>query len=111
MSLGEPLDDLARRVGRAADEVRREHARLVAAVPGVRWASSAAARFRQRAEEHARALVGAADRLDDAAAALARHARQVRRREEDIAAVVLGGVRAAAGAVQDAADAVTGRLR
>ncbi|NHC16453.1 WXG100 family type VII secretion target [Motilibacter deserti] len=111
MSLGEPLEDLARRVSRFADDVRREHARLRTAVPAVRWASSAASRFRERAEEHAQALARAADRLDEAATSLLQHARQVREREEDLAEAVLGGVRAAAGALHDAAGAVAGRLR
>lgn len=71
------LDAIARSIAAHADTARTRAARLVHAAHCAGWHGSAAAAFALTADDAAHALRLAAGRLDDAAAALHRHARAV----------------------------------
>lgn len=68
---------IAARIRHAADEVRDRARRLTLAAETARWHSPAAREFRSEVAAVARQLFVAADRLDDAARSLDRHARHV----------------------------------
>lgn len=74
----EAIERLAARAERTADDVRRERQLIASAAAGARWESSAAGAFARRAGQVDRRLLRDADRLDELAAALGRHAEHVR---------------------------------
>ncbi len=87
-SLADPdeLDVVAARIERHADQLRERASRLVAAADAVGWHSVAAGAFRAEVGGVAAAFRRAADRVDDAAHALRRHAATVRRVQDLLAA-------------------------
>jgi len=101
---GDPaaLDATARRINHHADDLRARACRLAAAADGVRWHSTAAGEFRRDVRGLAGGFRRAADKVDDAADALRRHAatvRQVRaaiRATEHAAASAVHGIEHAA---------------
>ena len=78
---------LARELRDQADDIRREADRLVARAEGVRWHGLAADAVRHRSRDRAAALRRTASLHEDAAAALDRHAAEVDRLEDLIAAI------------------------
>jgi hypothetical protein len=68
---------LAVRAENDADQLLQERARLGSSAGQMRWKSTAAASFNSRAQDGADMLARDAQRLDDVAAALRRHVRQV----------------------------------
>jgi hypothetical protein len=103
---------LAVRAEHDADELLRERARLGSGGGEMRWKSSAAASFTARAQDGADMLARDAQRLDDLAAALRRHARHVQehlqlladlaRKAEELAASGIDAVNDAGGAAVNA---------
>jgi uncharacterized protein YukE len=79
---------LARRIDGWADELRNRARSLLAAASAARWQSTAAEAFRRQANDLASALRTSALHVDDAAAALRRHGRQVEIVESAIAAPI-----------------------
>lgn len=78
---------LAVRLRERADEIRTEAARLVALAEQVPWEGLAARAMRAHAHDRAAALTRTAARHEDAADALDRHAREVDRVKDLIAAI------------------------
>lgn len=75
------LEAVARHINGHADDLRSRASRLVAAAASVRWHSTAAAAFRDDAQNLAYRFRRAAGEVDDAAHALRQHAAAVRRAE------------------------------
>jgi cell division protein ZapA (FtsZ GTPase activity inhibitor) len=71
------LGALARRVDGWADELRQRARGLLVAASVTRWQSTAAESFRRQAGDLASAIRASAAHVDEAAAALRRHGRQV----------------------------------
>ena len=78
---------LAAQLRERADEIRTESARLAARADQVPWDGLAADAMRRLAHDRARGLVRTAALHDDAAEALDRHAREVDRVKDLIAAI------------------------
>lgn len=98
---------LADRMGEQGDELRRDADRLVGAAQQVLWEGRAAQAMRERTAARAVALRRTADRHDDAAQALRRHADEVDRLKDlirDIAHRVRGLVDDARSRLADLAD-------
>ena len=77
----------ARRLREWADDIRREADEVVARAETVPWTGLAADAMRRLARDHAGRLRACAAAHDDAAAALDRHAHEVDRLQELIAAI------------------------
>ena len=77
---GDPdaLDGLARRLERDASAVRAQARALVVAAEATAWEGAAAQAFRRSVDGDAARVARAADRLDEAASELRRHADEVR---------------------------------
>ena len=88
------LDALARHISSHADDLRTRSVRLAAAPEGVRWRSTAARVFRADVRGLAGDFRRAANRVDDAAQAMRRHASAVRH----VQAAILAAERTAAAA-------------
>jgi hypothetical protein len=98
------LRAIAHRIARHADQIRDQAAELVRAADAARWHSCAATACRQRVQAIATDLRRAAGELDDAAAAMLRHADRVSGYLEfmkhEVQAVVDGVEHAASSALQ-----------
>jgi hypothetical protein len=102
---------LAVRAEGAADEVMGEWTRLGSAAGGMRWRSTAASSFAQRARAGQDTLRGDAEILTELAAVLRRHARQVEEHLQVLADVARRAelvAEQAVDAVGDAAVAAAG---
>ncbi len=91
------LDAIARHVSAHAEDLRVRATRLAAAAEGVQWHSTAAQAFRADARGLTGSLRHAATQLDDAAAAMRRHAATVRHVQAAIVAAEHTAVAAAHG--------------
>ncbi|HZC72937.1 MAG TPA: hypothetical protein VE442_19730 [Jatrophihabitans sp.] len=85
---------VADRISQHATATRAQALRLGAAVGALGWRGLAAAAFRAEAELTIAALRSAAGRLDDAAAALRRHAGRVGALYDDFKALGIDGLQA-----------------
>lgn len=120
---GDPdaLDALARQLERDAGAVRDRARAVTAAARGTAWRGDAADAFRRTVDEDADHLLRAAAELDEAAAAMRRHADEVRAQLARIRALEravagwfddqLGRLRAAADAALDALQDPLGTLK
>lgn len=110
LDLGE-LDRWAGQLERTADDLRLAERRLDGALAGTAWSSSAAARFGQEAQEHARRMRSVADELDQAASALRRHRATADARQQQLGAaldaVLLAGRAAVSGGVREVGEAMS----
>ena len=100
------LDVQARRMTAAAAAVHRQVRRVEAAGRAARWRGPAADAFSGALGDDVARLRGAADRLEDAAAALHAHADAVRERLAALAAARAGAERLAAEAADTVGDLV-----
>lgn len=92
---------VADRISQHAAVTRSRALRLGTAVAAIDWRGTAAAAFRGEAYATIAALRGAAGRLDDAAAALRRHAGRVSALYNDLKALGMDGVHAITDTVVD----------
>ncbi len=106
------LRAIAHRISAHADQVRDQAAGIVRAGDAARWHSPAAAAFRQRAQVIAADLRRAAGELDDAAAALRRHADRLSHyldfMKHELSAAIDGTERAASSVVHAGEWAIHG---
>jgi uncharacterized protein YukE len=78
------LDRLAKQIDQHADEVRKRGADIVAKAAAMQWKSAAADACRRAIGEDRAKLDAVADRLNTAAAALRKHAQEVREKIAEI---------------------------
>jgi predicted TIM-barrel enzyme len=96
---------LAVRAERAAGEILAERSRLGSAAGGMRWKSTAASSFAQRAQAGQDTLRADAEVLTELAALLRRHARQVEEHLQVLADVARRAELVAEQAVESVGDA------
>jgi uncharacterized protein YukE len=100
----------ADRIGRHADALRLRASRLAMAAANARWESPASRAFRAEVDALGRDMNRAADRIDDAADTLRRHAGLIEAELDLERALVHGAGRVAMGAVRGVETVAGGLL-